>query len=768
MSRTTPQIESRIIRAGAGAGKTTRLISEVETLAESFFRKHERWPRLVLTTFTIKATQELRERLFLRSTQQTGAHTDHSLTEFVLSNQSLMITTIHGVLSQYLRSGAELIGWDPNFRFIDEAEDQRNAKTLLAELIFGATTSHLEILEEVRFQSLLTTLLNVVRKEWMHERFVPATTQDFENEAELLRADLKKLSGIFLERASEIPLTEGWTTTADLVRQIHMITAEPTFSWSEVRARFIELELDPKKPRISKKNPALPELEDALEDLREKLKESKEETWSPEIWKKIQINAQHIQELAEQFREKFWEQKRSSGALSLSDLEPLALRLAQLHPESAETFAQDWDYWLIDEYQDTSPLQNKLMDLFVKKSAVFYVGDPQQSIYYFRGARSEVFNTRFDSAGESQILQEELNTNYRSRPALMRFLNNFFAVGPNPFKTLDPGLKETASSDPEAIFYQCEEPSLEISSVCQRVLKLVNRGTGLDTIAIIARTNDDLYKISTELMNFGIPTRVHASSQFGLRREILDLRAICGFLLNPHDDEAAVSTLRTPWFYIDDHFLANAVKTRKTTPTLAGSSLWSLLQLHQSQLPSVKKLVELLDLLKQSSLSSALLKVLQENGIVDVSQVYDSTGQRESNIWKFVLLLKQAEHTPGFNAVDFLQQWSQLKSSLAEEGDAVAALEPNRINLMTIHASKGLQFDHVVVPFLSRSPRFSSMDFFESDESGRWSVKTKGADDELVSGPFHFRLSAQKRISSRLHEQSKCHRNFCPSGCDIK
>ncbi|MBX9765967.1 MAG: UvrD-helicase domain-containing protein, partial [Bdellovibrionales bacterium] len=465
------------------------------------------------------------------------------------------------------------------------------------------------------------------------------------------------------------------------------------------------------------------------------------------IWDKIQKNALHIQNLGKRFSQKFWEQKKNSGVVSLSDLEPLALRLAELFPESAEKFAADWDYWLIDEYQDTSPLQNKLMDLFVKKSAVFYVGDPQQSIYYFRGARSEVFNSRFDSAAGSQIVQEELTTNYRSRPALMRFFNDFFASGPNPFKELAPGREETPSADPEALFFQCEDSKSEIASVCQRVVGLVNRGIELDTIAIIARTNDDLYKISAELAPLNVPTHVHASSQFGIRREILDLRAICAFLLNPHDDESAVTTFRTPWFHIDDTLLAETVRDRKAPGARGVSSLWSALKLNQGNHQTVQKLSALLDHLKLSSLSSTLLEVLQNNGIIDVSQVYDSTGQRESNIWKFVLLLKQAEHTPGFNAVDFLQQWNQLRSALAEEGDAVAALEPNRINLMTIHASKGLQFDHVLVPFLSRSPRFAPMDFFEVDENGRWSVKARDADDEFVSGPFHFQLSARKRLA---------------------
>ncbi|MBX9767083.1 MAG: UvrD-helicase domain-containing protein, partial [Bdellovibrionales bacterium] len=234
MSRAAPEIESRIIRAGAGAGKTTRLISEVEALAESFYRKHDRWPRLVLTTFTIKATQELRERLFLRSTQSQNPEKEHSLTEFVLSNQSLMITTIHGVLSQYFRSGAEAMGWDPNFRFIDDAEDLRNAKTLLAELVFGAASIDAEILEEVRFQSLLSTLLKYARQEWIHDSFAPATLQDFENEANRLRKELLLWSETFLKEASDCSLTEGWASTTESIREIRDLVAQPSLSWREV------------------------------------------------------------------------------------------------------------------------------------------------------------------------------------------------------------------------------------------------------------------------------------------------------------------------------------------------------------------------------------------------------------------------------------------------------------------------------------------------------------------------------------------------------
>ena len=80
--------------------------------------------------------------------------------------------------------------------------------------------------------------------------------------------------------------------------------------------------------------------------------------------------------------------------MSIDDLEFMTIKILREKPQIIKPFSEEWNYWLIDEYQDTTPLQAKILDELRGSSKEFIVGDPQQSIYLFRGARSEVFENK--------------------------------------------------------------------------------------------------------------------------------------------------------------------------------------------------------------------------------------------------------------------------------------------------------------------------------------------------------------------------------------
>lgn len=99
MSSPTFELNNIIVRAGAGAGKTTRLTQTVLDVAQGFKKKHARWPRVVVTTFTRKATQELRERLVTVTCRDQS----QELLQYVSSPSQVFISTIHGVLNLFLK-----------------------------------------------------------------------------------------------------------------------------------------------------------------------------------------------------------------------------------------------------------------------------------------------------------------------------------------------------------------------------------------------------------------------------------------------------------------------------------------------------------------------------------------------------------------------------------------------------------------------------------------------------------------------------------------
>ena len=115
------------------------------------------------------------------------------------------------------------------------------------------------------------------------------------------------------------------------------------------------------------------------------LKDFLDKPYFYEIWQLQKYEEYFVifQQLAKQFIELFENTKKNEGLMSIHDLELTTLNILRTKPHVAKTFSQQWDYWLIDEYQDTTPLQVEILDGLRGTSKEFVVGDPQQSIYLF-------------------------------------------------------------------------------------------------------------------------------------------------------------------------------------------------------------------------------------------------------------------------------------------------------------------------------------------------------------------------------------------------
>ncbi|MCB0392891.1 MAG: UvrD-helicase domain-containing protein, partial [Bdellovibrionales bacterium] len=177
--------------------------------------------------------------------------------------------------------------------------------------------------------------------------------------------------------------------------------------------------------------------------------------------------------------------KQKLGQLEMKDLEYISIQALRDFPEVGAAFASEWDYWLIDEFQDTSPAQVELLHQLIGKKPVFFVGDPQQSIYLFRGARSEVFAEEENSILQRSGQLSELKKNYRSQPELLLFFNDFFKQFDQKFLEMEP--RESAKSHQTVVakFQIVEKENLEpYSPLVQRVLQQIKEGAQYEDFCI--------------------------------------------------------------------------------------------------------------------------------------------------------------------------------------------------------------------------------------------------------------------------------------------
>ena len=272
--------------------------------------------------------------------------------------------------------------------------------------------------------------------------------------------------------------------------------------------------------------------------------------------------SEQIENLGTVYDQKIKDEKFELGLLSSDDLELFTADILRTEPDLAKAFASHWDYWLVDEYQDTSPLQVEIMSQLRGDSPVYMVGDPQQSIYLFRGARVEVFDKESKRIIKAGGQSSELTKNYRSKPELLAAINDLIKdLGPS-FEQMHPRLDEF---NPEVEALRIVQTTKEDEYNYQGIIKFItdklNSGAELGDFCVLGKTNNLLLKVASELESAGLFCSVHSASGYYSRREIIDLISLLKFLVNPHDNMNLIRLLKSPWFRVEDSLLSQLKKT---------------------------------------------------------------------------------------------------------------------------------------------------------------------------------------------------------------
>lgn len=725
MSSSSFKLDEKIVRAGAGAGKTTRLTENIYLSVINFHRKFQRWPRLVVTTFTRKATQELRERLIVKACDE--GHLE--FLDYINSGSNIHISTIHGVLNLFLRNYGHLLGWDNSFQLMSLREAQTLAKSILKNLDNDSRWDFW--LENYTYKELLQLLLTYYEMRWTYPQGRPASASLLkacvQNHFNEQQRELCDLGSYILDNFEE----EKWVEFG------RSLMAAPTENLQEFVNNLTA------KPRKTKR--VDPQADEEVKERFDNIKKNLDKSGltDAEIKRASQFY-EGFYVLAEDFTQHFLHKKKLISKLEMRDLELLSKIIIEQEPSLAKTFSAEWDYWLIDEYQDTSPLQEELLRQFIGQSPCYIVGDPQQSVYLFRGARSEVFARK---EKEFTNKQEVLKKNYRSQPNLLAFINDFFSGYEQSFLKMDESDKwgDIAEDRTVVQFYNGNEYHF----VCSEVLKLLEHGTQPENICVLARKNQSLGKMASFLNAFHIPTHVYASGGFYQRREILDVLSLVKFVVNKQDNENLISLLRSPWLAVVDQQLMSWTENWSSSR----QSFWQFIKSKDHE--AILQLKGFINKCHKEGIFAATLYYLKEWQVLTYSHYHDASGRRESNLWKLITYWQEQEKKPNFNIYHFLNQTQNdlSESEGNEEADAVAALEPSCVNLMTIHASKGLQFEHVFIIDCGKAPQLSggakeNNRIHYDEETQAWSFALPAEDD---SGKIKSILD--HKYIERMHER---------------
>ncbi len=472
----------------------------------------------------------------------------------------LHISTIHGLLNIFLRQYGHLAGMDAGFQLISAGESFTLARLALREAVLSSSEG-LSWLETYGFDRVLEMCRRFEVANREEGGISAATLKDIHTSAkaeiERWRSELQNLALSILEEVDD----PKWNKYGEDLR--HFVEG-----WSGDGA---SLEALPSKVRRSKN---LAHLESWFARTKEVIdafkKEMSKPCWNQANWPRMAEEWKHFESLAIEFSRRFAEAKESGARYELADLELKTIEIIRAKPFLGALFSENWDFWMIDEYQDTSPLQVACLAALSGDKPVYYVGDPQQSIYLFRGADVRVFDEAEERVRKKNGELIVLKTNYRSRPDLLLWINDFMSTISEDFTRMEPRTDAPAPEKSCVRLLKAQDDQQELSAVVHRISELVNEGHSLEQICVLGRTHRTLIEVSRALRERGFPTHVHSSQGFSTRREVIDAQSLWKFLINPHDNLNLAILLRSPWFFVPDERLRDWMQDRP-------KSLWTKL-----------------------------------------------------------------------------------------------------------------------------------------------------------------------------------------------
>lgn len=707
---------SRFIRAGAGAGKTTTLIKTFFEFVEYYKSQYNKLPKIIMTTFTRKATQEVKERLLLHA-MNLGRQ---DLFQYINKKSLVHISTIHGVLSLMLSKNHDLLGLSSDIKVCDH---KVLYKTYYRELksIFKVHPEYIDLLDHYNFKDLVT--LAIKFHESSSEHSIQYVGQNILKELRQKKirealVDFDEILRIKPQMASH----KSWGPYFEFIEKF-----AHAFRTGEFAKALEIFENKASKPSFPK---AKHLFEISIHDKISAYFSSESDLWESLDSDEFIVTHEAVNSLFDRLAREFHQRvsliKKQSGQISINDLETLALKLITEFPQQVQNFSSQYDYFMVDEYQDTSPLQVKILNALIGSQSQFTVGDPQQSIYLFRGARSEVFTEKENQSRQKNHELIQLDTNYRSDHKLMHLLNDTTQIFSEQFLPMLPKEISQSENDVQAYYVKTED---EYSGLVNHIARMNKKGIPFGEICILFNKNNDIFDFAKYALKNNIPVQSLIAAGFDRKREIIDLVSFLKFLVNPFDNWNLHILLRSPWFTITD----SEIVSLRQGKIEQNKSLW--LQLKHGQHVDGKKLVQYLECYQQQGVLAALEKFILDSGFLMNSHLLDPTGKREANVYKFISNLKQNIRSEQFILNDFLSaQFSSFQEDLSSNlNESVALFSGNRVSIMTIHGSKGLQFKHVILAGVGGKPKQTNiLQFITNPDTHLYSIPVLNQEMKLT------------------------------------
>ena len=768
-----------LVSASAGSGKTFVM---AERILDQLARGVE-ISQLFISTFTVKAATELKERLEKKISQQIQESSDVDLKQHLgrqladLPNAA--IGTMDSFTQKFLGKHGYLIDIAPNFRILQNQSEQLLLKNEVFHEVFEA---HYQGKQKETFSHLLKNFAGRSKDErglrqqvykiydflqstsnpqkWLSESFLKGFEKaDFTSEKERLTEQIKQalwdLESFFRYHldndANEFPKAAYLENVQLVLDEIGSLNQESdSQAYQAVLARVVAISKEKNGRALTNasRKADLKPLADAYNEER-KIQFAKlgqlsdqitildyQERYHGDTWEL----AKTFQAFMSDFVEAYRQRKRQENAFEFADISHYTIEILENFPQVREAYQDRFHEVMVDEYQDTNHIQERMLELLSNGHNRFMVGDIKQSIYRFRQADPQIFNEKFQRYAQNPqegklILLKE---NFRSSSEVLSATNDVFErlmdqeVGeinydsmhklvfantkltPNPENKAEFLLYDKDDSGQEEEESQAETKLTgEMRLVIKEILKLhQEKGVAFKEIALLTSSRSRNDQVLLALSDYGIPVKTDGEQNNYLQSlEVQVMLDTLRVIHNPLQDYALVALMKSPMFGFDEDELAR-LSLQKAEDKVQENLFEKLVNAHK-QAASQKELIhtdlaeklnQFMDILdswrlyaKTHSLYDLIWKIYNDRFYYDYVGALPNGPARQANLYALALRADQFEKSNFKGLSRFIRMIDQVLEAQHDLASVAVAPPKDAVELMTIHKSKGLEFPYVFI-----------------------------------------------------------------------
>ena len=779
-----------LVSASAGSGKTFVM---AERILDQLARGVE-IRQLFISTFTVKAATELKERLEKKISQQIQETQDLEIKKHLgrqladLPNAA--IGTMDSFTQKFLTKHGYLLDLSPNFRILQNESEQLLLKNEVFRQVFE---HHYQGKDKDNFSRLVKNFAGRskdargLRKQvymiydflqstsnpqaWLQESFLKGFEKaDFTVAKETLAEDIKErlwdLESFFRYHldndAKEFGKAAYLESVQQVLDEIGALTNESTFNqYQEVLDRVVSISKD-KGGRALTNASRKAELQD--------LKETYNQERKAKIEKLIALNdqitllkfqedyhqdswdlAKTFQVFMRDFVDAYRQRKREENAFEFADISHYTIEILENFPQVRREYQERFHEVMVDEYQDTNHIQERMLELLSNGHNRFMVGDIKQSIYRFRQADPQIFNEKFhrfaqdDKEGQLILLKE----NFRSSSEVLDATNDVFKhlmdeeVGEISYDGMhqlvfgNTDIQANPENKAEVLLYDKDDSDSddeeeltsnkltgEMRMVLKEIIHLHNdKGVPFKDMALLTASRSRNDQVLLALSDYGIPVKTDgAQSNYLQSLEVQVMLDTLRVIHNPLQDFALVALMKSPMFSFDEDELARLALQK---------SEFKVQENFYEKLVNVQKKIGLQkDLIKAElqkklnffmetvqawrlyskthSLYDLIWKIYSDRFYYDYVGALPNGQARQANLYALALRADQFEKSNYKGLSRFIRMIDQVLETQHDLANVAVAPPKDAVELMSIHKSKGLEFPYVFI--LNIDQQFNKQD----------------------------------------------------------